>query len=68
MPDLVGLQYAEGQELLGAALDAADNHRTIQARTRATGQVPPGTYVDQAPAPGSALTSETRVRIWVEGN
>ncbi|WP_182920444.1 PASTA domain-containing protein [Nocardioides cavernaquae] len=66
MPDLVGMSYLDGQELLGAALDAAGNDTVIQARTRRTGSAEPGTYVDQSPAPGTVLTAETPIRIFVE--
>lgn len=66
MPDLIGMPYLEGNEVLGDALDAAGNHTVIQARTRRTG-AEPGTYVDQSPAPGTTLTAETPIKIFVEG-
>lgn len=66
MPDLIGLPYLEGQELLGAAKDAAHNRTVIQARTRVTHTAKPGTYVGQSPAAGTALTPTTVIRIFVE--
>lgn len=66
MPDLIGLPYQEGAELLVAAMDAADNHRTIQARTRVTHTAKPGSFVGQSPGAGTALTRTTEVRVFVE--
>ncbi|HWI43988.1 MAG TPA: PASTA domain-containing protein [Nocardioides sp.] len=66
MPQLVGLPYAEGEALLGRALDAAGFTGVIQARTRVTGTAPPGTFVAQDPPAGTALKPTTKVWIYVE--
>ncbi len=66
MPDLIGMAYLDGAEVLGAALDAAGNDTVIQARTRRTGGAEPGTYLDQSPAPGTILTADTPIKIFVE--
>lgn len=66
MPNLVGMPFSNGQELLDQRMCQVGNSTAVQARTRLTRAAPPGTFIGQSPPPGTVLTKLTVIYIYVE--